>query len=375
MNLDDWKIKEALDALEKKKYIEESLGINLKEISEKFSAISEFSGLSESVKALRSLPQIPKFDFPLQKITLPKLEFDISSIFNKSNLLASKILHQEFGQINSIGKLFLKNDALENFSRQYKSLIQSNLNTAVFITSLKTDELELLKDFKFEIPEFPKINIPKQSLRDLAKILNQDKIWESIEFLRNTYVGNLAILVREAVINSSNNDEAVRKIESLYEEKITSLPHNKFLREFHLNLFVAVIIAVIQIWISFYLSEQSSIELRAISGEISSKIEVVGDRLDKRMEKIEDRLKKIEKDSLDDDNFEENDVYYVVQRTASVKNRPNFNSLTINYLSSDTKIHLLKSKHKWIYIEYIDYLEVVPRYGWVNKKYLKRLEK
>ena len=107
-------------------------------------------------------------------------------------------------------------------------------------------------------------------------------------------------------------------------------------------------------WYSHYLSQQSSVELQTFFREVSSRIE---------------------KSDLDNDIIEEDEVYYVVQRTTSVKNRSDFKSLTIDYLSSDTKVRSLESKHKWIYIEYIDYLEIVPKYGWVNKKYLKRLEK
>lgn len=43
-------------------------------------------------------------------------------------------------------------------------------------------------------------------------------------------------------------------------------------------------------------------------------------------------------------------------------------------LFPNTKVKLITEKHKWVYIEWTDYLEVVPRYGWVNKKYLKRLK-
>ena len=94
-----------------------------------------------------------------------------------------------------------------------------------------------------------------------------------------------------------------------------------------------------------------------------------------RLNEANNRLEKIETSVSDDDIIEADEIYYVVQKTVSVKNHPDYKSLTIDYLSPNTKVHLLKSKHKWIYIEYIDYLEVIPRYGWVSKKYLKRLEK
>ena len=47
--------------------------------------------------------------------------------------------------------------------------------------------------------------------------------------------------------------------------------------------------------------------------------------------------------------------------------------MTIGFLSPGTKVKLLKSNHKWIFVEFIDYFEVIPRYGWVSKKYLTRI--
>jgi Fe2+ transport system protein B len=249
-------------------------------------------------------------------------------------------------------------------SRQYRNLINSNLNTAIFASSLRSEELNLLKQYRFELPEFPKVNLSAQTLSNLAEILNQSRIWESLDLLRNTYVGSLASSMREAIVDSSSNEEVIEKIESLYEEKVASLPQNQFLREFFLNQFFAILFLVISMWFSHYLSQQSSAELRMLFGQAFE-----------RLERVEDKLEKTEKSDLEHSEAEEIEIYYIVQRTVSVKSRPEFKSFTIDYLSLDTKVRLIKSKHKWIYIEYIDYLEIIPRYGWVNKKYLNRLEK
>jgi len=181
------------------------------------------------------------------------------------------------------------------------------------------------------------------------------RFWNEINSLRDTYVGNLAVSMRKAIVDSDNKDEASEKIESLFEEKVSVLPKNKISREFILGLFVTFILSISSMWYSHYLSENSSVELETFFRETFKKLE------------------KIEKSISNNEIFEENDdTYYVVQRTALVKNNPKFKSLTIDYLSPNTKVRLLRSKHKWIYIEYIDYLEVIPRYGWVSKKYLKR---
>lgn len=42
-------------------------------------------------------------------------------------------------------------------------------------------------------------------------------------------------------------------------------------------------------------------------------------------------------------------------------------------LYPNQKVRLEKSAHRWIYVEYFDYIEGIPKMGWVNKKYLKML--
>lgn len=236
------------------------------------------------------------------------------------------------------------------------------------------------KDYLSALPKWQERILPALSIRpsEVKEILNnrnainerldfipnnfrKQEFWNEIDNLRNTYVGNLAISMRDAVETSASNEEVLGKIESLFEEKVGLLPQNQFSREFVINLFLSVLITIIQLWYSHYLSEQSSVELNSLFRETFY-----------RLEKIEN---KFENFNLDDESMEDDEIYYLVQRTTSVHNRPNFNSLAVDYLSSKTKVRLIKTKHKWIYIEYIDYLEVIPRYGWVNKKYLKKIDK
>ncbi len=70
---------------------------------------------------------------------------------------------------------------------------------------------------------------------------------------------------------------------------------------------------------------------------------------------------------------EKAEIYYVVKREFDVRANPTFKSMKFGRLFPNTKVKLITEKHKWVYIEWTDYLEAVPRYGWVDKKYLKKL--
>jgi len=67
------------------------------------------------------------------------------------------------------------------------------------------------------------------------------------------------------------------------------------------------------------------------------------------------------------------EVYYVVEREARLRNHPRPKSSTIQILSPNQRLKLVKSKGKWIYVEYFDYIEGTPKTGWVLKKYTKRI--
>lgn len=68
------------------------------------------------------------------------------------------------------------------------------------------------------------------------------------------------------------------------------------------------------------------------------------------------------------------EIYYIVKRQVQVKVKPTFNSPTIVIIYPNQKVKILKKNHKWIYIEYFDYIDGVPKTGWASKKYLVKMK-
>jgi uncharacterized protein YgiM (DUF1202 family) len=48
-------------------------------------------------------------------------------------------------------------------------------------------------------------------------------------------------------------------------------------------------------------------------------------------------------------------------------------SSIIAKLHPNQKVALIRSQQEWIYVEYFDYIEAIPKMGWVYEKRLKRL--
>ena len=85
-------------------------------------------------------------------------------------------------------------------------------------------------------------------------------------------------------------------------------------------------------------------------------------------------LNEIAKNTRKESN--QNDVLYVVQRRVEIRLKPNNKSANVAVLYPNQAVKLVpekdkeKYRHEWIYIEYFDFIEGIPKLGWVNKKYL-----
>jgi hypothetical protein len=64
---------------------------------------------------------------------------------------------------------------------------------------------------------------------------------------------------------------------------------------------------------------------------------------------------------------------YVVARNLNLRSRPTTRASIITVLRPNQRVELVQRKREWVYVEYFDYVEDVPKTGWVAKKYLKRI--
>ena len=63
-------------------------------------------------------------------------------------------------------------------------------------------------------------------------------------------------------------------------------------------------------------------------------------------------------------------TFYIAQRNVPLKEEPNHKSKTTVVIPKDDEVRLIKRKHKWIFVEYVQDSDEPPLYGWVDKKYL-----
>jgi hypothetical protein len=156
-------------------------------------------------------------------------------------------------------------------------------------------------------------------------------------------------------------DNDFEKINVFIDEKCKSLPPSNVsflgvvdLRNFLITLLVSLVVASLQ---SHTASQDTDKIIDAIINS-SNKSDSV---LIESIERLAPTVK-------------ENYPLYVVIRSVNLRSRPTTKSPVIEQLLPNQIVELIQPKKKWIYVRYFDFINGLPKTGWVSKKYLKRIK-
>lgn len=179
---------------------------------------------------------------------------------------------------------------------------------------------------------------------------------QGLKVFQESFAGIMAGTLKQAFEALDERDErAFEQLEQLIDEKISTLPRNQVTAE---SLWQFLLMLFITLGLGLYQIKQDNDSGKTQTEQHNQAMIV--------MERIANNIQRL---------FQEQDlnVYYVAERKVNLKIKPKNNSLTITTLFPNQKTRLVQINHQWIYIEYFDYLEGVPKYGWASKKYLKRI--
>jgi hypothetical protein len=94
----------------------------------------------------------------------------------------------------------------------------------------------------------------------------------------------------------------------------------------------------------------------------------ITDLVSKKADEVIAEVSKLKPVSIDE-------TLLVVERPARLQLRPRTKSPMIQVLARNQIVKLIDSAGKWIYVEYFDYVDGLPKNGWMLKKYSRRLMK
>lgn len=180
------------------------------------------------------------------------------------------------------------------------------------------------------------------------------------------FSSQLASTIGEALETTRPNSKSFDSVERLVELKQSELPRDRASLEglARLIMILTFLVMLIQTYLMYQQREDSkaSSERQAASIQLQ---ENQTEYLKQQTEALERILSRIEAHlPVPDPN-----TYYIIERTVDLRSNPSFKSAHLNRLFPNQKVKLIRRKHSWLYVEVFDYLEGLPRCGWLSKKY------
>ncbi len=142
--------------------------------------------------------------------------------------------------------------------------------------------------------------------------------------------------------------------------------------QFYLSLLLSILMFLYSIHSSFE-SDKKNLQLNK---ELNANIDSLETTVAAQFFIIKKQLSGIDKYVHEIQSSNPNDaVEYIVVRPVELrtKNNSSEDSHVICILQPNQKVELLKRNGKWIYVGFFDYVEGIPKTGWVRKKYLKMI--
>lgn len=232
-------------------------------------------------------------------------------------------------------------EALRKMESQhgYKELIRAS-------QALRT--LQTFSNFHDPFSAFKNLPALSAILNEAVKFSNSGVIRKDFP---HSFAGQILDFLHDASDEPDEDPEQIAtRLEHLFTEKLKELSPSILSYEGLLQILMAVILFWYQ-----------SVE--------SSKSE---NRISDLMLRSEDRIvKQIETLKPGDGNVI---TYVVLDRPAPLKIEPTSKSPLIDVLYPNQRVSVLKKQGDWLYVEYFDFIEGIPKAGWVLQKYLNQIE-
>ncbi|HEY6806388.1 MAG TPA: SH3 domain-containing protein [Pyrinomonadaceae bacterium] len=179
-----------------------------------------------------------------------------------------------------------------------------------------------------------------------------------LESIKASYSGQLAGALRDLLDEQDVSDASTDHVNELISEKVRSLPQGIISAE---GLLTVVFTVIAVLWAYGYFNKADRADATAKTRSRRSK------HLDKLVESLVVEASRL---------IPQLDLgkYYLVDREASLRSKPDAKSAVLGSLSPNRKVRVVQNNHKWLYVEYFDEIQGVLEYGWSLKKYFKRVQ-
>ena len=325
--------------------------------------------LREHSKALEAIANIPREMMGKTLLSVPKFtaEAFAKDVLADVAAVNQGILRLASQQAHLVVAAIIKNFQMPNYNQIFGDLI---FNSGMFQQSASQAMAEIVKSLRIS-PIDPSAEVAALFRNFDTSALAGNSIGAAIaaisageekrfENIRLSFAGMVAEALKGGFKGLEEKDkQSFARFEKLVNEKIATLEPNQVTGE-SLWKFLVTLFMMLAAWgTTLYQIKQANDSSKTQTEQHAQSMAV--------WERIASQLQRLFPET-------DNGIYYVAERRVELKTKPSFGSYTITAIITNQKVRLVQMNHQWIYIEYFDYIEGVPKYGWASKKYLKRLE-
>lgn len=266
------------------------------------------------------------------------------------------------------------NQSTFNFVKQNRIAFESISKSIIPLKNSINQSLSITNNFTRTI--LPQLNVFEELSRNIlsshqsayknfSKILNRDLInakkiigqidfsfiTDQINYLKNESqqlnFGHDIIQCIEEINHEDEIDYIVSEVEKLLIEQIAKNDPSYVGSSFFQNLLFFILSIIFTVY-------QGIIQEENIINNISSSEQRIVEKIERITPKVSPSEKNI----------------YIVRTKLNVRNQPSSKSIILDCLFPNNKVEFIKADGYWFYVQYFDFLDGLPKHGWIFSKYL-----
>jgi hypothetical protein len=265
-------------------------------------------------------------------------------------------------------------DAIRENERQIASLFRRE-HSATFDAIRTATESVQFDAVRKAVSTFHRLNLAQlgsmAGSAGLVALSFNNPVLESV-FASDSFARIVADSVRSVLQTHTFDASAFEGLEELIEEKIAELPRDKVTAHGLYTIVLEIVLVLLTVGVEIGGVAYQVHVAKQLADEQNKQQIAEKAKEDARWTQALDFLKQTAENTAKLVPEKDPGKYYVVEREVVLRLKPTTKAEKIVILFPNQPVLLVKDNHKWIYIEYFDYLEGIPRYGWAMKKYFRR---
>ena len=303
----------------------------------------------------------------------PLLESSLRSVsFPSTSDLLSGYLNSQRSQLNEIARSFASFRTLpptthpfdySSISRSVEKAINS-LTGGININHLIENQVNLLRDIGLntKLLDIEKLGyVSGFAMLPAIQSSAFQRLSDQIGALQSSFAAQLAQAINDALASAAEDSDAFSPVETLIEQKVSTSPPNAVLAEGLRRLFFDILVILIG------LAQIGLVVYQVLDAKKSSKEQA---DFFKRLIEVNEQIAVNTESRTSQQDYV---TYYEVERSVGIRLEPSTKSSVVRILYPGHKVRLVERNHKWIFVEYFDYINGEIRYGWLYKKYAQQL--